>query len=155
VQPSCNNDQIGCACPAPSAHEGSSPWLDRIGIGVSVTCAVHCVAAALLAAAPAFAATAAPGLGESFEWAEGPLLWAALGIGAAALVPAYLREHGRLVPLVLFGLGAACLGTSRIEAIGDLEMPVTVVGVALVASAHVANLRLRHRHGHGPHSHAH
>lgn len=121
--------------------------LDRVGIGVSVACAIHCVLAALLAAAPAFAATAAPSLGEGFEWLETALLWMALGIGAFALVPAYLREHRRAWPLVLFGLGIALVASVRAVDSETLEVSGTVSGVALIASAHLLNLRARpHRH---------
>ena len=123
--------------------------LDRVGIGVSVACAVHCVLAALLAAAPAFAATAAPGLGEGFEWLETALLWIALGVGAFALIPAYLREHRRAWPLVLFGAGLALVASVRAVEVEGAELAGTVSGVALIASAHLLNLRSRH------HSHAH
>lgn len=131
----------------PRSPAGRAPWLDRLGIGVSITCAIHCVAAGLLAAAPAFAATAAPELGAQFEWAEGALLWAALGVGTLALVPAYLREHHRPLPLALFGAGLALLALSRTIDADFVEIGGTVAGVALVAGAHVLNLRAR------PHTH--
>lgn len=124
-------------------------WLDRLGIGVSITCAIHCVGAALLAAAPAFAATASPALGEQFEEAEGALLWIALAVGATALVPAYLRDHRNPAPLGLFAGGIAFLAASRVFEAAGLEIALTVTGVALVASAHVVNLRAhRHTHAH-------
>jgi hypothetical protein len=111
------------------------------------------VAAAALAAAPAFAATAAPQLGERFEWAEGVLLWLALGVGSLALVPAYLRGHRRALPLALFGGGIASLAAAHSLELGGIELGGTVLGVALVAGAHVANLRAhagvtKHAHSH-------
>lgn len=136
---------------APSAGARRS-LLDRVGIGVSIACAVHCVLAALLAAAPAFAATAAPhlfasdGLGESLEWLETALLWIALGVGAFALVPAYLREHRRISPLVLFALGLGFVASVRAVESDTMEIVGTVSGVFLIASAHFVNLRSRHRH---------
>lgn len=161
MQPGCNNDALASSAPAaapgsssrgdhpdPPAANGKRSLLDRVGIGVSVACAVHCVLAALLAAAPAFAATAAPELGEGFESLETALLWMALGIGAFALVPAYLREHRRVWPLVLFGVGLAFVVSVRAVESEMLELVGTVSGVALIASAHFVNLRAR------PHSHA-
>lgn len=138
MQHGCKNDSI--------ANSGApGPWLDRIGIGVSLTCAIHCIAAAVLAAAPAFAATAAPGLGEQFEWAESALLWAALAVGLLALLPAY-RHSRRPGPLVVFGVGLGCLLASRTFEPASAEIAATVLGVALVAAAHVLNLLGRHAH---------
>ncbi|AKF04629.1 MerC domain-containing protein [Sandaracinus amylolyticus] len=142
MQPGCNNDTI-------AASPGRRSVLDRIGIGVSLACAIHCVLAALLAAAPAFAATAAPGLGEGFEWLETALLWIALGVGAFALVPAYLREHRSAWPLVLFVVGLGFVAAVRTVDSHVLELVGTVSGVALIASAHLVNLRASHRgHAH-------
>ena len=152
MQPGCNNDALaGATCDhdARPAKAGKRSALDRVGIGVSLACAVHCVLAALLAAAPAFAATAAPQLGEGLEWLETALLWMALGIGTFALVPAYLREHRRVWPLVLFGVGLALVASVRVVESETLELVGTVSGVALIASAHFLNLRARpHRHAH-------
>lgn len=140
MQPACNND--------PGA--GRRSWLDRVGIGVSITCAIHCVGVAVLAAAPAFAASASSGLGERLESFEGALLWCAIAIGAIALVPAYLRDHRKPLPLALFGSGIALLAASRVLEASGLEIAITVVGVALVASAHALNLRA-HRELHHAH----
>ncbi len=114
-----------------------------------MTCAVHCVAAALLAAAPAFAAGTAPALGEGLEWLESGLLWIALGVGASALVPAYLREHRRLLPLIMFGVGLGLIALVRGFESDLLEIAGTVSGVTLIAGAHLVNLRSRgHLHVH-------
>lgn len=153
MQSGCNNDSVANGVvPAPRRA-----WLDRVGIGVSITCAIHCVAAALLAAAPAFAATAAPGLGEGLEHLEGALLWIALGVGTAALLPSYLRDHRSALPLALFLVGLAAIAAARsalATALGPAtEIAGTVVGVALVASAHLVNLRLAGPHAHAGHAH--
>ena len=159
MQSDCNNDCVAAnvapASGGPEAGAGPAPraWLDRLGVGVSLTCAVHCVFAGLLAAAPAFAASTAPALGEGLEWLEGALLWFALGIGSFALVPSYLREHRRALPLALFALGLGVIAISRWLEGDALEIGGTVTGVALVASAHVANLRSRSRFHSGAHSH--
>jgi len=150
VQPDCNNDSIAASAPGLSPSEdaagpGRRAWLDRVGVGVSLTCAVHCVGAALLAAAPAFAASSAPALGEGLEWMEGALLWIALGVGSFALVPSYLREHRRALPLVLFAVGLGSIALARALDGEFAEIAGTVTGVALVAGAHVVNLRSRSR----------
>lgn len=107
------------------------------------------MAAALLAAAPAFAAGAAPALGEGLEWLENGLLWIALGVGASALVPAYVREHRRLLPLLMFGVGLGLIAIVRSFESDVLEIAGTVSGVTLVAFAHLVNLRSRgHAHAH-------
>jgi hypothetical protein len=168
VQSDCNNDPRGAELPAthlPAAHLAShaartdeggghdhgSGWLDRVGIGVSITCAVHCVAVTMLAAAPTFAASLLPDLGEGLEWVERMLLWSALVIGLFALVLPYLREHRRPLPLVLFVLGVVVLAAAQSLGVGAPETAGTVGGVSLVASAHFLNLRARM----GAHDHAH
>ena len=159
MQSSCNNESAPVDAsvaverlarpsdlPRPSDEAGAERrvWLDRLGVGVSITCAIHCVGAALLAAAPAFAASTAPALGEGLEWLEGALLWIALGVGSIALVPSYLREHRNALPLILFVLGIGVIALVR-SASDALEIAGTVTGVALVASAHLVNLRSRGR----------
>lgn len=159
MQSDCNNDSVAARATtfSPKAEGGreASPagraWLDRLGVGVSITCAIHCVAAALLAAAPAFAAGTAPALGEGLEWLETALLWIALGIGTFALLPSYLREHRNALPLVLFALGIGVIALVRGFDSDMAEIVGTVSGVGLVASAHLVNLRSRGR----LHSHAH
>lgn len=169
MQPSCNNEPTSVderasverlARPRDAGTERAErrAWLDRLGVGVSITCGIHCVGAALLAAAPAFAASTAPALGEGLEWLEGALLWIALGVGSIALVPSYLREHRNVLPLILFALGIGVIALVR-SASDELEIAGTVTGVALVASAHLVNLRSRgrlHAHDHAhDHSHSH
>ncbi len=61
MQPDCNNATSHEPSDSPAS---SHRWLDRMGIGVSITCAVHCVGAALLAAACLRGATAFPGLDD-------------------------------------------------------------------------------------------
>jgi hypothetical protein len=141
VQLNCENNTV--AAVAPRTEPVRHAWLDRLGIGVSITCAIHCAGAAILVAAPAFAASVAPSLGERFEWAEGALLWAATAIGAFALVPAYLRGHRHALPLAFFAAGVAVLALSRWIEAGGAEIAGTTVGVALVMAAHVVNLRRR------------
>lgn len=122
-----------------AGHSHGPRLLDRLGIGVSLGCAIHCVAAGLVSALPG----AALGLGaEWLELLEWPFLIGAAGIGLSALVPAF-RDHGSRVPLSLFGAGIGLLVLSRWVA-GSTEIMVTVPGVVAIASAHLVNLRLCH-----------
>lgn len=126
----------GCACDRPSApHEVA----DRLGIGVSLTCAVHCAATGALSLAPSLMGAASHG--ETLELVELPLLLMALVVGLYSLVPAYRTEHGRPQPLALFLAGLGLLFVSRLVE-GPAELVSTVTGVGLVACAHLVNLRL-------------
>ncbi len=117
---------------------------DRMGIGVSLTCAVHCAAAGALSVAPSFLGLGAHagggGLSSLLESLEVPLLALAFLLGLYSLVPSYRSEHRNPQPLVLFLLGLSQLAASRFLE-GSLEVTLTVLGVALVASAHLVNLR--------------
>ena len=131
-------------CPAPS--EGLS---DRLGVGVSAPCAVHCAAMGSLSLAPSLSSSLS--FLESIEW---PLMVMALVIGLWSLVPAY-RKHHRWQPLGLFLVGLAHLFVSRVVE-GNAEIIITVLGVACIASAHAINLRFcASCENHGTHRHAH
>lgn len=112
------------------------PSLDRLGIGVSLTCAVHCVASAILGVVPTLA-----GRIELLQWMELPMLLIALVVGTTSLVPAS-RAHGHRGPLGLFAAGMVVLLLSRLVPEGGAELALTVSGFTPVALAHVWNLRL-------------
>lgn len=139
---------------ASEPRAATSPWrfvlgplLDRVGVVASSLCALHCAATpALLAVAPALGVV----FGDA-RW-ELPFLFASCALGAAALVPSFLRS-GRAVALVVFVAGAslAFVGKLSIEAGGVAEGALSALGAAGIALAHVLNLRFvraGHR-GHG------
>jgi hypothetical protein len=126
---------LAVASPAPAPHV-ERPVLDRVGIGVSLTCAIHCIATALLGVVPALAGRLA--ILESIEL---PMLVAALVVGIASLVPA-ARAHHHRGPLGLFSAGMLLLIASRFVPEGAPELILTVGGFTPVALAHVWNLRL-------------
>lgn len=133
------------------AHPSQSIF-DKLGIGVSLTCAVHCVITALVSLLPTMGVSA---FGPTMEWMELPLLFGALCVGLFALLPTYFREHHKPLPLVLFGIGICFIVASRFVA-ELMETALTVIGIAFVATAHVVNLRLHARHhtehpAHAPH----
>lgn len=127
--------------PGHDPHSGQSLF-DKLGIGVSLTCAVHCVITALVSLLPTLGVSA---FGPTMEWMELPLLFGALCVGLFALLPTYLREHKKPLPLGLFSIGISFIVASRFVA-GLGETVLTVIGIAFVASAHVVNLRLHAAH---------
>jgi len=109
--------------------------LDRLAIGLSALCAVHCVATVLLLGALS-------SLGHFFA---APIihevgLALAILIGAVAL-GAGLRRHRALFPLVTGGIGLAVMGSALLVPHGVSESVLTVLGVSLVAIAHMLNIR--------------
>jgi hypothetical protein len=114
--------------------------LDRLGVGISLGCAVHCLAVGMLSVVPSLLPIAelAPWL-ERLEW---PFLVSAAVVGTTSLFPSY-RRHGEVRPLALFGAGMALLSASRVAS-GSAELALTVTGVLTIAAAHVLNLRAQH-----------
>lgn len=98
---------------------------------------IHCVAMATIAVAvPAVA-----GLGDPrIEWA---LVAISVAIGGLSLLPSY-RRHGDARPLLLLSVGVVALVLARI-APDALEVAASVGGAAIVALAHLANLRAGRR----------
>lgn len=120
--------------------EGAHDVADRLGIGVSLTCAVHCAATGALSLVPSLASSTLGASSEALEWVEAPLLVGALFVGLWSLVPSFRNEHGKPWPLALFVAGLAHLFASRVVE-GSAEIGLTVLGVGLVALAHGLNLR--------------
>ena len=118
-----------------SPQERTNNRLDRIAIGLSSLCLVHCIATVLLAAtlASAGAALANP------AWHEIGFSLAML-IGAVALGRGY-AAHRDWRPLLLGGLGLVMMGVGLIRAEGLPEIASTMTGVVLLAVAHRLNAR--------------
>ena len=114
--------------------------LDRAGVGLSMLCAVHCVA--------------------------GLVLVSLLGIGGGVLLDPRIHEIGLSIAIVIgaLGLGTSVLRHRRIGILlaglaglslmalglvvpdGPREAAVTIAGVALLAAAHIRNIATHH-HG--------
>ena len=109
--------------------------LDRAGVVLSGLCAVHCLASIAL--------VSTLGLGSQV------LLSPAIhryGLALAILVGAAtigigLRRHGQRAPLVIGSAGLALMAGGLVVPHGLPEAVLTVSGVALVALAHIRNLR--------------
>jgi hypothetical protein len=109
--------------------------LDRAGILLSGLCAVHCVLGVLLVSV----------LGLGGELLLAPAihevgLALAILVGLVTLGLGVLR-HGRLGPLAVGACGIALMATALAAGHGVWEAALTIAGVALVATAHIRNLR--------------
>jgi len=108
--------------------------LDRAGIILSGLCAVHCVLGVVLVGI----------LGLGGEALLSPEihrigLGLALGVGLVSLGFGVMR-HGRVAPLVIGGLGLALMAAAILVGHGLPEAVLTIMGVSLVAFAHIRNL---------------
>lgn len=109
--------------------------LDRAGILLSGLCAVHCVLGILLVSV----------LGLGGELLLDPAihevgLALAIVVGLVTLGLGVLR-HGKLGPLAVGGCGIALMAAGLASGHGLSEAVFTIAGVALVATAHIRNLR--------------
>lgn len=110
--------------------------LDRTGIVLSGLCAAHCILGVVLVGV----------LGLGGEALLSPAihrvgLALALVVGLLSLGFGVLR-HGRLGPLVIGGIGLALMAAAIAVGHGLSEAVLTVIGVGLVALAHIRNLRV-------------
>jgi hypothetical protein len=116
-----------------------STWIrgksDRFGVALSALCLLHCVSGVVL--------VGLLGLGGGAFFAPqvhqiGLML--AVAIGAVGLGFGVAR-HGRRGPLMIAAAGLALMAAGIMVPHGMLEVLVTVPGVALLAFAHIRNLR--------------
>lgn len=115
--------------------------LDRLAMGLSALCLVHCVASVVLVASLA-------GGGHLLDHPA----WHQIGLGLAIIFAAFglssgFRRHGQRAPLFIGGVGLAFMGTALMVPHGLFEAGLTVIGVSTVAIAHFKNIRLRTCHG--------
>lgn len=124
-------------------------FADLLGITLSLTCLVHCLALPLLI-------LLAPALGTWIampEWVHAVILMLALPAAMRAMADGW-RRHGRAVPAMLAGTGLGLLaaGLAAHEgwlAAADSETAdrlLTTVGAVTLAAAHLLNWRWRHDH---------
>ena len=125
-------------------RNGIGVVIDRAGVALSVCCGLHCIVTPLLFGAA---------VGLPFGWlleesTEALLLTAAIGTAALSLGPSYWRRHRRKRCLGLFATGAILLALAKLGPVGEALEPLTVAsGAALIATAHLVNLRLCRRCG--------
>ncbi|HEY4070864.1 MAG TPA: MerC domain-containing protein [Sphingomicrobium sp.] len=117
-----------------ASRQISTGWLDRLAVGLSGLCAVHCVATAVL-----FALVASAGgmLGAPIIHEVGLSL--AMILGAVALGRG-IREHGFILPSAvgIVGLGMMAYAMSLHES--GFEPLFTILGVSVLALGHRLNM---------------
>lgn len=112
--------------------------LDRVGIGLSGLCALHCMASIALVS----------GLGIGGEFLLSPeihrwgllvaTLIAGVAIGWGAL------RHRMAMPFVIAMTGLTFMGAALAVPHGYKEAILTILGVALVSLGHILNMRHCH-----------
>jgi hypothetical protein len=115
--------------------------LDRIAMGLSGLCAVHCVATAVLLG---LLASAGGFLGNPLIHEVGLSL--AMIIGAVALGRG-IREHGLLLPGIIGVTGLATMAFGMTLHESGYEPVVTILGVSILALGHRLNMKaMGHAH---------
>jgi len=109
--------------------------LDRVGVLLSGLCALHCLLSVVLVSAlglggQALLAPEIHQIGLALAIVVGVVT---LGIG--------LRRHGQRAPLAIGACGIALMAAALFAGHGLPEALLTIAGVALVAVAHIRNLR--------------
>lgn len=112
--------------------------LDRVGIGLSGLCALHCLASISLVSGLS--------IGGEFFFAPEVHRWgllvatlvAAVAIGWGAL------RHRMAMPFVIAMTGLTFMGAALAVPHGYKEAVLTIIGVGLVSLGHVLNLRHAH-----------
>jgi hypothetical protein len=112
----------------------STSRLDRLAMGLSGLCAVHCVATAVLLG---ILASAGGLLGKPIIHEVGLTL--AMVLGAVALGRGF-REHGFLLPMAVGATGLAIMGFAMTLHESGFEPLVTILGVGVLALGHRLNL---------------
>jgi len=114
-----------------------SAGVDRLAIGLSGLCLVHCVASAIFVAVLA----SAGGLLLHPAIHEVGLTFA-IGLGIVALGRGIL-DHGFMMPSAVGGLGLGVMAGSLQLPEGGLGTVYTIVGVSILALGHDLNRRAR------------
>jgi hypothetical protein len=109
--------------------------IDRVAIGLSGLCLVHCLASAVLIA---MISTAGGLLLSPMIHEVGLLL--AIGLGCIALGRGVV-EHGFMMPAAIGGLGLGVMSGALTMPHDGSEAIFTIVGVAMLALGHDLNRR--------------
>lgn len=120
---------------ASSMYVRPLPSLDRVAIALSGLCVAHCLATSVLLA---LMSAAGGVLGNPIFHEMGlasAILLAAVALGRGALA------HGLLLPTAIGSLGIGVMGGALTLPHGGGETMGTMIGVALLACAHLLNSR--------------
>lgn len=116
--------------------------LDRMAIGLSALCGVHCLATSLLVGLMA----SLGGVLESPLIHEGGLMLA-IALGAFALGLGAMR-HNRMLPIAIGSLGLGVMAGALSLPHSQIETNYTLLGVGFLSVAHFLNSRFGHLHAH-------
>lgn len=117
------------------AGAASRGVIDRVAIGLSGLCLVHCLASAILVAMLA----SAGGMLLNPHIHEVGLVFA-IGLGMIALGRGVL-EHGFMMPAAVGGLGLGVMAGALSLPHDGNEVVYTIIGVAILALGHDLNRR--------------
>ncbi|MES2773461.1 MAG: MerC domain-containing protein [Bacteroidota bacterium] len=115
---------------------------DALGVTASVACAIHCAVLPLVF-------TSLPFWGidiitsKMFEYG---MIALAFVIGVIALSHGYRKHHHRLYPILFFAAGFLFLVGKEWKPV--FEIPLLIVAVVLILTAHYLNYRLCRGHNH-------
>jgi hypothetical protein len=116
-------------------HAHSTHRLDRLAIGLSGLCLVHCIATTVLLAV----LSAAGGI-LGAHWVHEVGLSLAMILGAFALGRGII-EHGFMMPSAVGGLGLGVMAGALSMPHNGSEAALTIVGVLVLALGHDLNRR--------------
>lgn len=126
------------------AGEARQQRLDALGLAISGICLVHCLALPVIALlVPAFTFGFGAQTDHSFHWL---LLGLAVPVSTLALWRGAARSNDwRWLKLGSVGLAMMLIGV--LNAFGvESEVPLTMVGVVMLAIAHIKNFAHAHTH---------
>jgi len=109
--------------------------LDKIGIGASLLCAIHCALLPVLF-------TTLPLLGVELlenENVELGFILFSLVVGCFALYNGYKKHHHKILPICVFVAGIALLLFASFWLEDNMETSGKIAGAAFVITAHILN----------------
>jgi hypothetical protein len=135
-------EDIGKAhAPLHGHHTSNRDAPSRLGMWMSLLCAIHCAALPLLM-------VVVPALGSSFiasEPVEWILLGVAVGVAIWSITRGYIRDHRKSFPAYLLGFGILLVGLGHTVLPESWEPVTSVAGSLAIAAAQFVNLRLVRR----------
>ena len=109
--------------------------LDKVGIGASLLCAIHCALLPVLF-------TTLPLMGVELlenENLELGFILLSLIVGCFALYNGYKKHHQKILPICVFVAGIALLLFASFWLEDNMETIVKIAGAAFVITAHILN----------------
>ncbi|MFT4155535.1 MerC domain-containing protein [Parafilimonas sp.] len=112
-------------------------FLDKIGIGASLACAIHCILLPLL-----FSTLPLFGIEMMKNWKiEVSMVIVSFVSGSWALYHGYRKHHHHLWPLLAFGFGLSLVIAGNFIDRQWIEMTLKFFGAGAIITAHIFNLK--------------